>query len=418
MNSHERKLVEGVHRKNLKLRRSVRNDRGLNKATFSSAPLGRMRIDNSSTGFRPWLFTFGPIRGVNVGPLLTHFLLCVSLLVLAGCGKEQGTTESAEPVDPLQRTAEKGPVKMTVRVWPREPRLSDRITMEVAIESEPNVAVTPPAFGSSVGEFAIRDFSDQNVKPEKDSSGRNLRTLRYELEPLSAGTHLIHSIALEFTDKRPNNETKGEPVLLETDPLEIEVTSEWGEATPDLDQLAAMQPPRPLTPSPAWKWVGLAVLLLLAIGVLLYLRTRYRQHIEELLKPPSPEEVAARELKELLSQNLHGQRQYQDFYVRLTGIVRRYIESTTGLRAPEQTTEEFLRDMREKRIFPAERSTKLARFLEAADLVKYAGQQPGDEEIEDSIHRAREFVSPVSGNVDASGHGQPTTNGRLPVAHD
>ena len=349
---------------------------------------------------------------------ILHSLLLSLLLFLIGCGKEQAKTPVAGPVDPLQRTAEKGPVKMTVRIWPREPRLSDRLTMEIAIESEPDVEIKPPAFGSSVGEFVIRDFSDRTAQPDAGADGKQRRTLCYELEPMFAGTHLIRSVALEFTDQRADSESKGKPLLLETDPLEIEVTSEWGDKTPDLDDLAVMQPPRPLSPSPFWKWAALAALLLLAVGVALYLRTRYRQHIEELLKPPSPEEVAARELKELLGRNLHGQQQYQEFYVELTGIVRRYIESTTGLRAPEQTTEEFLRDMRGKLVFPADRSEKLARFLEAADLVKYAAQRPGEGEMEASIARAREFVSPAAGVAGIGAHGQPTANGRLPVAHD
>jgi hypothetical protein len=240
----------------------------------------------------------------------------------------------------------------------------------------------------------VRDYNDTSAKPDPKVPGKQLRMLTYQLEPAFAGHHLIHSVAMEFTDKRSVTEAKPEPVLLESDPIEIEVTSEWGGKTPSLGDLSAMQSPRPLSPNPIWKRVCLAGALVLAAGVALYLRNRYRKHIEELLKPPTPEEIAERELKDLLSSNLHGQQQYQEFYVRLTGIVRRYIESTTGLRAPEQTTEEFLRDMREKNVFPVDRSAQLARFLESADLVKYAAQRPGEKDIEDAIARAREFVTP------------------------
>ena len=85
----------------------------------------------------------------------------------------------------------------------------------------------------------------------------------------------------------------------------------------------------------------------------------------------------------------------KEFYLRLTGIVRQYVEDTTGIRAPEQTTEEFLRDMRSRQAFPPHRSGRLAEFLEAADLIKYAGQQPQEGQIEEAISRAREFVSPA-----------------------
>ena len=78
----------------------------------------------------------------------------------------------------------------------------------------------------------------------------------------------------------------------------------------------------------------------------------------------------------LLAENLPAHGLVKEFYLRLTGIVRQYVEDTTGIRAPEQTTEEFLRDMRSSSVFPADRSARLAEFLEAADLVKYAGQEP------------------------------------------
>ena len=83
----------------------------------------------------------------------------------------------------------------------------------------------------------------------------------------------------------------------------------------------------------------------------------------------------------------------KEFYLRLTGIVRQYVEDTTGIRAPEQTTEEFLRDMRSRAAFPPERSVRLAEFLEAADLIKYAGQQPEEGQIDQAIARAHEFVN-------------------------
>ena len=107
----------------------------------------------------------------------------------------------------------------------------------------------------------------------------------------------------------------------------------------------------------------------------------------------TPEEIAHAALALLLSENLPARGLIKEFYLRLTGIVRQYVEDTTGIRAPEQTTEEFLRDMHAHAEFPPERSVRLAEFLEAADLVKYAGQEPHQGQIELAIARAREFVN-------------------------
>ena len=76
----------------------------------------------------------------------------------------------------------------------------------------------------------------------------------------------------------------------------------------------------------------------------------------------------------------------------LTGLVRSYIERKTGIHAPEQTTEEFLRDPATGKFFVTERAARLGQFLEAADMVKYAAQQPGGRDIDESVERAREFI--------------------------
>ena len=80
------------------------------------------------------------------------------------------------------------------------------------------------------------------------------------------------------------------------------------------------------------------------------------------------------------------------FYVELTAIVRRYIERTKGIHAPEQTTQEFLQEISRRKDFPAEQSRRLRSFLEAADLVKFAAHQPREEDVEESFRRAKAFV--------------------------
>ena len=106
----------------------------------------------------------------------------------------------------------------------------------------------------------------------------------------------------------------------------------------------------------------------------------------------TPEEIARKELDALLKEKLAERGEFQEFYVQLTGIVRRYIERTTGIHAPEQTTEEFLRDPEAQRAFSFEKAQRLRSFLEAADMVKYAAVKPGQRELEESVDRAREFV--------------------------
>jgi hypothetical protein len=320
-------------------------------------------------------------------------LLACTTILLAGCGLMTGKDSGspAQSDDAIERTAEKGPVKLFVRVQPREPRLSDLVEMEVTVESQPDVEIKPPAFGQAVGDFIIRDYSERPRHP----AGGNVRRFRYQLEPGHAGKHLIRSVSIEFVDRRPNSEGRGEPALIETDPLEVNVTSELGDEAPSLANLEPMLPPQPVPGTWATGWlIAAAVAGVLAIVLIMMWRRRKRQVIAP--RRLTPEEIAHAALAALLAEDLTRRGLIKEFYLRLTGIVRQYIEDTVGIRAPEQTTEEFLRDMRSRAVFPPERSVRLAEFLEAADMVKYAGQQPQAGQIDEAISRAREFVNAQS----------------------
>ena len=316
----------------------------------------------------------------------------VIVLFLCGCGiVERNQSTASMTDDALERVTEKGPVKLVVRISPREPRLSDLVEMEVEVTAQPDVEIKLPAFGTAVGDFLVRDYTERR-EDAKSTASNPSRRFRYQLEPVHAGRHLIRSVAIEFIDRRENSESKGEPTLIESDPLEVNVTSELGDQVPSLANLEPMLPPRSLPVSWSWSWLLAAGAI--GVGAVIYFVAR-RRRSGRVIEPrrQSPEEIAHAALAALLNENLPARGLFKEFYLRLTGIVRHYIEGTTGLRAPEQTTEEFLRAIRSRDVFPVERSMRLKDFLEAADMVKYAGQQPDGDQIELSIARAREFVA-------------------------
>jgi hypothetical protein len=336
-------------------------------------------------------------RGTPARPLqarcarkMVWVCMTVAFALAAGCGafRTKEAASATQPGNTIERKSEKGPVKLFVSVAPREPRLSDLVEMDVRVESQPGVEVKPPAFGQAVGDFLIRDYSER--PPE--AGAQNVRLFHYELEPAHAGKHLIRSVSIEFLDKRATSERPGEPALVETDPLEVNVTSELATGAPSLANLEPMVPPQPVPRTLAVAWlVAAGAVGALAIVVLALTRRRKRRPTEP--RRQTPEEIAKAALDRLLADNLPAQGLIKEFYVRLTGIVRQYVEDTTGIRAPDQTTEEFLRDVRSRAVFPPERSARLAEFLEAADMVKYAGQQPEEGQIAQAIDRAHEFVN-------------------------
>ena len=313
------------------------------------------------------------------------------LLLLSGCSRsaQPGAVEDGPEV--LRRVSEKGPVRMTVRVSPHEPRLSDLVHLEIEVVAPEQIEIKAPTFGNAVGEFVVRDYHEDSSGTSSESKER-ARIFRYQLEPVQSGTHLIRSVVIEFVDHRDSSEEKDKVATIASDPIEVKVSTMLEDQVPDLGQLEDMLPPQPLDENQQYRWVWV---LLLAIMILLitlkFIRRRKARAVTERKK--SPEELASEAMAKLLAEDLPRQGLFKEFYVRLTGIVRIYIEGTTGLRAPEQTTEEFLREMRTRSTFPSDRSIQLQEFLEAADMVKYAGQQPGSEQIELSSRRAQEFIA-------------------------
>ena len=72
--------------------------------------------------------------------------------------------------------------------------------------------------------------------------------------------------------------------------------------------------------------------------------------------------------------------------------MRTYVELRFGLRAPELTTEEFLREARQGGELTAEHRDLLTGFLESCDRVKFAGYRPEDDESLATLRAARAFI--------------------------
>ncbi|NLC80921.1 MAG: hypothetical protein GX748_07030, partial [Lentisphaerae bacterium] len=120
-------------------------------------------------------------------------------------------------------------------------------------------------------------------------------------------------------------------------------------------------------------WVVAALGGLAALAAALFGLTRLSRRVREFRM--SPVERAMAELQRLLGRNLPARGLYKEFYIELTIVVRRYIERTRGIRAPEQTTQEFLAAAAGHPSFTPEILAQLTAFLESADLVKFAGQE-------------------------------------------
>ncbi|MBC8353628.1 MAG: hypothetical protein H8E66_16640 [Planctomycetes bacterium] len=319
-------------------------------------------------------------------------MIMFSLVAIPGCGgRDVADTKPSDDSRVARTQLERGPVIVTVEVSPEPARLSDEPTLTLTIDHEQGVQVNLPPFGESMRDFIIRDFREP--LPETRDQRQIVRQI-YTLEPTTTGALQIDPITITFTDARPNGD--GESHAIETEGLTLNVLSVVASEAPSLNDLEGFAAPVDLPPSRAWiAWaIGASVVLLLvgAAATWLLIRRKTMVPVEQL----TPRELASRELEQLW-RDVANREDVKVFYVRLTAIVRTYIEGTTGVNAPEQTTEEFLREIGASERFSREERQRLKDFLESADLVKFARFQPKSSDVDESYHRARRFVGLTQG---------------------
>jgi hypothetical protein len=334
----------------------------------------------------------GPLATrLNDGSIWAAFFFLLALWTLAGCGgpavEEKPPKDESQEAIVARTTAGDGPVRVTVEVSPSLVRLSDEPTLTVTMEYEPGITVEKPPFGESIGDFLILDFREP--LPQVVDKNEVVKQV-YTLEPTTTGELTVWPVTVNYTDNRPG--AKGQKGTVETEGLTIRVTSMLDHEAPSLTDLKPADGPLELPSPPSyflWWLLGVGALLAGAGAVAVLIWTGRRR--AELMRPPTPQELAQQELQRILSERL-VERDVKQFYVELTGVVRRYIERTTGIHAPEQTTEEFLREISTRDTIPLTESRKLQQFLQSADLVKFAGHQPRQEDIDASVERARAFI--------------------------
>jgi hypothetical protein len=141
-----------------------------------------------------------------------------------------------------------------------------------------------------------------------------------------------------------------------------------------------------------WLWGALAAVVAGLAAAVLLLRRRPR-----VAAPPAEVVVPAhaRALRALLrwrSAPRASAAQVDAFYVGVSSVLRCYVEERFGIRAPERTTEEFLRELEGGDALARRHRAELERFLSQCDLVKFAAHQPPDAEHEGALARAEAFV--------------------------
>ncbi len=303
---------------------------------------------------------------------------------------------------PFAATLSEGEVEIKVASTQESIDLGRDFDLTLTVTHPATVKVSLPDLTALRGRFQGFSVADGFVRDEaKEKEGRVVREWRWRLVPEPAAEkYRLAPFAVEVrpvvgaaTDVRSFPTV---PVVFPVAPLEQNVGG-------DVE----------ISPEPYWirptarmvmRWILLAVGGLVVLAALVFLFGRLRRAAK--LRRMTPSERAFAELTDLLGRGLPEKGLFKDFYIELTHVVRRYIERSHGIRAPEQTTEEFLAAAKAHPRFTPEVIAKLADFLRSADLVKFAGVGSSSSVAEEAVRTARAYIERDAESLSAASGGK------------
>jgi len=168
-----------------------------------------------------------------------------------------------------------------------------------------------------------------------------------------------------------------------------------------------IKPPVAIPNGWEWLWWTLAVIAGLAILVALWKWWQHRK-ANVPVEPPIPAHIRA---KQKLEEALALISQPKPFVIAVSDTARVYLEERFDFRAPERTTEEFLRELGITDLLSLEQKESLGRFLESCDLVKFAKYEPCEQELQELHASAVRLVDETAPQIEA------TTSGEVPAGN-
>ena len=201
----------------------------------------------------------------------------------------------------------------------------------------------------------------------------------------------------------------GSADTLLTDPFRVGVETVGLDESGDLRDIRG-----PLSIPRSWwgvlLWSALAAAVVGAVAHHLYRRRRAAPESEAPVPraPPRPfHQLALEALRRLERSSLLERGRVKDYHVRISEIIRRYIEGQLEVPALELTTREVADGLR-RAALGTRVTGAFQDFLERCDLVKFAKLRPGSQEARALMERARELVRMTSGTgrrAEAAGGG-------------
>ncbi len=310
------------------------------------------------------------------------------IIILSACSGRTGAEKKKAESPRIKKQSEKGPVQITVSVDTDEISLAGMTEYTLEVKCEKGYTAELPAFNDRIfGGLIVKDkFSSPKIYPDTMTT---IISERYTLEPIVSGNFTIAPMLINFTE---DNDTR--VYSLESKPIEIKVSSlldTAGQIPAFRDSLEPLSLKRNY--KKLFRNIGIAaIIIIIAAGIILFYLKKKKKIVFTFKPKKSADEIAYEQLRELVELQLIEKGEYKEFYYRISFIFRLYLENRFSLKAPEQTTEEFIIDIYNRTLFEKDTQNILKEFMEFSDLVKYEKYKPEKTDIQKSFYIVKNFI--------------------------
>lgn len=266
-------------------------------------------------------------------------------------------------------------VRLETSVQPREARVGDPVLLTVTAHFSTGEGITPPPEERNLGAFEVLSFM---ASPARKTEAGMVQDFLYKLTVFEAGVSTIPALGFGYSLA---GGTTGQ-VLTPEIPVNIQSV-----LPPDAADIKEIKGPWPKT-----VWWGLALFILLCaagLGFYFWRKKEEDGETEEPLPPPRPAHEAALESLAQLENDPGGTAEI--FYVRLSEILRTYVQDGFQVPALDRTTAELFQELR-RRGWSMDMAMAARDALEISDLAKFAKWEPTEQERRNDLAKVRDFI--------------------------
>ncbi|MBD3426488.1 MAG: hypothetical protein GF409_04595 [Candidatus Omnitrophica bacterium] len=269
---------------------------------------------------------------------------------------------------------------ITSKVDRSKVNIGDPIKLEIKAEGASGYKLVFPEKPQELGEFSL-----MRSRPIEEGRAERIVGREYVLGIYTTGLHVIPPVEVMYRSEGSG----GDWLKAKSPQVPMDVRSLLTGDDTDIKDLKGLAFLGGGSPG---LLLFLIVLVLVGAAAWFFWKRRW-QHIEQAqMRERTAYEIAHEELSRLKAMDLAGKGRVKEYYTRLSDIVRRYLEKRFSYRAPEMTTEEFLRELKTSPLIQNEHKELLKDFLSKCDMVKFAKYGPTPIETIDSFKAAEKLV--------------------------